>query len=160
MLDLNYLEGIFKLFNDSKADEFELRYEDVKLRMAKNKPEKSDIQYVQMQPPSFPTQTIATNIVTPSEPEQAKPTEADDSAGLHTINSPMVGTFYRAPSPDSDAFVETGSRVSPVTTLCILEAMKLMNEIECDISGIVVKILAQNAQPVDFNQPLFLIKPD
>lgn len=159
MVDLNYLEGVFKLFNDSKADEFELRYEDIKLRIAKYPPENSEMKYVQMQAPTYPAQPLASVDNVPKV-ESVKPVEKDANDGLHTINSPMVGTFYRSPSPDSDPFVETGSHVNPGTTLCILEAMKLMNEIECDISGTVVKILVQNAQPVEFNQPLFLVKPD
>ncbi len=158
MLDLNYLKRLFKLFDDSKADEFEIEEEGVKLRLARHAPEKADIQYMPVQAPAVAHQTV------PEHHESAKPasSEASEAAddGLHTVNSPMVGTFYRAPSPDSDPFVETGGKVGPGTTLCIIEAMKLMNEIECDIAGTVVKILVENSQPVEFNQPLFLIKPD
>jgi acetyl-CoA carboxylase biotin carboxyl carrier protein len=78
----------------------------------------------------------------------------------HTILSPIVGTFYSSPSPDAPAFVQVGSRVSAGQTLCIVEAMKLMNEIESDVSGTIVSILANNAQPVEYNQPLFIVKPD
>ena len=70
-----------------------------------------------------------------------------------------MGTFYRAPAPDADAYIQVGDSVSSGTVLCIIEAMKLMNEIECDINGKVVKILAENGQPVEYNQPLFLIEP-
>jgi biotin carboxyl carrier protein len=79
---------------------------------------------------------------------------------LHEIRSPIVGTFYRAPAPDAEPFVQVGSHVTPGTTLCIIEAMKLMNEIQSDIAGTVVKILVENGQPVEYNQVLFLIEPD
>jgi acetyl-CoA carboxylase biotin carboxyl carrier protein len=77
-----------------------------------------------------------------------------------TVLSPIVGTFYRAPAPDADAFVKVGDHVSVGQTLCIVEAMKLMNEIESDVSGTVVRILVENQNPVEYNQPLFEIKPD
>ena len=79
---------------------------------------------------------------------------------LHNINSPIVGTFYRAPSPDSPNFVEIGSHVNSGSVLCIVEAMKLMNEIESDVSGTIVKILVENTYPVEYNQPMFIMKPD
>jgi acetyl-CoA carboxylase biotin carboxyl carrier protein len=86
----------------------------------------------------------------------------DDPTALppdaHILTSPIVGTFYRAPSPDSDAYVEVGSRVSQGQHLCVVEAMKVMNEIEADVSGVIVQIFPQNAQPVEFGEPLFAIK--
>ena len=87
----------------------------------------------------------------------SKPAEPK-SDNLFEVKSPMVGTFYRSPSPDADAYVSVGNDVSPGTVLCIIEAMKLMNEIESEISGKIVKILVENAQPVEYNQPLFLIE--
>jgi acetyl-CoA carboxylase biotin carboxyl carrier protein len=87
------------------------------------------------------------------------PTEHIVAIGSHAVNSPMVGTFYRSPSPESPTFVEVGTQVTRGQTLCIIEAMKLMNEIESDVDGIVEKIFVQNGSPVEFNQPLFEIKP-
>ena len=78
---------------------------------------------------------------------------------FHEIKSPIVGTFYRAPAPDADSYVEVGEVVQPKTVLCIIEAMKLMNEIESDFSGRIVKILVENGQPVEYNQVLFHIEP-
>ncbi|MBI5850170.1 MAG: acetyl-CoA carboxylase biotin carboxyl carrier protein, partial [Planctomycetes bacterium] len=78
----------------------------------------------------------------------------------HVFKSPMVGTFYRSPSPEAEVFVEVGSRVGPESTLCILEAMKVMNEIKAELSGTVVEVLAQNGEPIEFGQPLFLIDLD
>jgi len=80
--------------------------------------------------------------------------------GVHILNSPIVGTFYTSPSPDSDSYVAPGDRVKTGQVLCIVEAMKLMNEIESDVDGVVVKILPKNAQPVEFGEPLFAIQPD
>jgi acetyl-CoA carboxylase biotin carboxyl carrier protein len=84
------------------------------------------------------------------------PAEGDD---LHPVASPIVGTFYRAPNPDADPYVKVGDFVEKGQTLCIVEAMKLMNEIECDISGTIVKVLQENAQPVEFGEDLFLVRP-
>ncbi|MBM4128786.1 MAG: acetyl-CoA carboxylase biotin carboxyl carrier protein, partial [Nitrospira sp.] len=85
--------------------------------------------------------------------------EAEEETRLITVTSPIVGTFYRAPSPESDPFVEAGSRVKKGQVLCIIEAMKLMNEIESEVDGIVIKVLVENGQPVEYGEPLFLIEP-
>ncbi len=84
---------------------------------------------------------------------------AEEETRLITITSPIVGTFYRAPSPEAAPFVEVGSRVKKGQVLCIVEAMKLMNEIECEIDGTVIKVLVENGQPVEYGEPLFLIEP-
>jgi len=92
----------------------------------------------------------------------AAPAAAEKPAhapGTHILTSPIVGTFYRSPSPDSSPFVEVGSRVKKGQVLCIIEAMKLMNEIECDVDGVIAEIYPQNAQPVEFGEPLFAIAP-
>ena len=90
------------------------------------------------------------------------PTQSGSTApsqpGAHILTSPIVGTFYRAPSPDSSPFVEVGSRVKRGQVLCIIEAMKLMNEIESDVAGVIVEIYPQNAQAVEFGEPLFAIR--
>jgi acetyl-CoA carboxylase biotin carboxyl carrier protein len=94
-------------------------------------------------------------------PTEAGPAAENDSGvpeGSHILESPIVGTFYRSPSPDAEPFVEEGDRVKKGQILCIVEAMKLMNEIESDVDGTVVKILPENAQPVEFGEPLFAIK--
>ena len=84
---------------------------------------------------------------------------ADDEEGLHVINSPIVGTFYRAPNPDSDSYVKVGDYVEQGQTLCIIEAMKLMNELECEVQGTVVEICVEDAQPVEYGQVLFRVDP-
>lgn len=100
----------------------------------------------------------------PAIPQQAAPApvasaESAVPSNVKTIHSPMVGTFYRAPAPDAAPFVQTGDRVSEETTLCIIEAMKLMNELKAEMKGRIVKILVENGVPVEYNQPLFLIEP-
>ncbi len=91
---------------------------------------------------------------------KAAPAEEDITGGLPTIDSPMVGTFYRAPSADTDAFVKVGDRIEENQTICIIEAMKLMNEVGAKFSGVVEKILVENAQAVEFGQPLFAVRRD
>ena len=92
---------------------------------------------------------------------EARPAESevDEAAGLHTVPSPMVGMFYRASSPESPPFVEEGDIVNPGQTLCIIEAMKIMNEIEADVKGRVVRILVESSNPVEYNTPLVLLEP-
>ncbi len=87
------------------------------------------------------------------------PAAVEEDAGLHEITSPIVGTFYRAPNPDAEPYAKVGDFVERGQTLCIVEAMKLMNEIECDISGTIVRVVPENAQPVEFGEKLFMIRP-
>ena len=95
---------------------------------------------------------------TAAAPQTASPAAAADDAGAHIVNSPIVGTFYRASSPDADPFVDVGSRVKKGQVLCIIEAMKLMNEIESEFAGTVKEILVENGQPIEYGQPLFVIE--
>ncbi|MCC7264952.1 MAG: acetyl-CoA carboxylase biotin carboxyl carrier protein [Candidatus Latescibacteria bacterium] len=92
-------------------------------------------------------------------PATAAPAAAPAADGLHVIPAPMVGTFYRSPSPESDPFVREGERIRPGQTVCLIEAMKIMNEIEADLAGEVVEILVGNGEPVEYNQPLMKIRP-
>jgi len=96
----------------------------------------------------------------PRVEESPAPAGDDSTAGLSPIKSPMVGTFFRAPAPDAEAYVQPGTVVESGQTVCIIEAMKLMNEIQSEVSGKIVKILVDNAQPVEFGQELFLVKED
>ena len=103
--------------------------------------------------------TIPRATESPSPAAETVAPPAPPEANLHQIRSPIVGTFYRAPAPDADPYVEVGQTVEPKTVLCIIEAMKLMNEIESDAAGRITKILVENGQPVEYNQPLFLLEP-
>jgi acetyl-CoA carboxylase biotin carboxyl carrier protein len=106
-------------------------------------------------PQPAPEAPAAAPVVAAPEPDTA-PAEEDN---LHSISSPIVGTFYRAPNPDADPYVKVGDFVEPGQTLCIVEAMKLMNEIESDVSGTVVRVLPENAQAVEYGENLFLVRP-
>ena len=108
---------------------------------------------------SAPAAPLVPVPATAAEKAEAKKKEEEESeAGLHIITSPIVGTFYRSPNPESEAFVNTGDRISKGKVLCIIEAMKLMNEIESDIEGTVVKVYPQNGQPVEYGEKLFAVK--
>lgn len=140
------------MVEQSEITEFSVQEGDLKVKISKNSHQAAQ---VSIQPGSeIVRQTTALPVVTPAE---IKPAETAQT-NLHEIKSPIVGTFYRAPAPDADPYAQVGSMVSPGTVLCIVEAMKLMNEIEADVSGKIVKILVENATPVEYNQPLFLIE--
>ncbi|MBN2753652.1 MAG: acetyl-CoA carboxylase biotin carboxyl carrier protein [Candidatus Goldbacteria bacterium] len=106
---------------------------------------------------SMPAMQHAPAAVSVSAPA-AVPAAAAENPNAHAVKSPMVGTFYRSPSPDSPPFINVGDTVEPGKTLCIIEAMKIMNEIKCEVKGKVKEILAENAQPVEYNQPLIIIE--
>jgi acetyl-CoA carboxylase biotin carboxyl carrier protein len=115
---------------------------------------------LEMQPSAPAASAPDANPHPPPPAPAAAPVPAEkEASGLEEVISPMVGTFYRAPSPDSDAFVEVGTRVSPGDTVCIIEAMKLMNEIEAEVAGVIKEICVQNAEPVEYGQVLFKIDP-
>ena len=121
--------------------------------MASSVPQPLPTVPVQATPVATPTET--SNVST--EPATTSNEDAPSNEALHTFKSPIIGTFYRKPSPDKENFVKVGDSVEEGTVLCIIEAMKLFNEIECDIKGKVVKILVDEASPVEYDQPLFLI---
>jgi acetyl-CoA carboxylase biotin carboxyl carrier protein len=154
-MDLNLIKKLVRIVDTSEITDLEVEENGLKIRVAKKirayKPD-SQQHIVISQPTSAETLT-SRNVVE----EISKPAlEAQEN--LHEIKSPIVGTFYRAPAPDADAYVNMGDTVSSGSVLCIIEAMKLMNEIESDISGKIIKILAENGRPVEYNQPLFLIQ--
>lgn len=158
-MDLNYLRRLLKIFDDSTVTELEIEEEGIKIQMSKQ------VAAVAAAQPAYqvmPVSAAAPAPAAPAVPAPSAPAPAAPSAdeGGQTINSPIVGTFYRAPAPDADPFVQVGSHVNVGDPLCIVEAMKLMNEIESEVSGTIVKILVENSQAVEYNQPMFVIKPD
>lgn len=160
-MDLNYLKKILKIFDQSTLTDLTIEEEGIKISLSRKIPEVNHI--VQTAPERFsqPTQISNELVVEPvEEKEEAKVSNVSVASTYHKITSPIVGTFYRAPSPESEPFVEVGSHVVPGQTLCIVEAMKVMNEIESDIAGTIVEILVENGKPVEYNQTLMLIKPD
>ena len=162
-MDLKDIRQIIKIVESSNISEFELEEDGIKVKIKKNSVasavQVSDVQVVAAPAPqpvvqAQPKAVAVENTIPVPEPKE----ESMASDNVTEVRSPMVGTFYRAPSPDADAYVEIGQSVSVGQTLCIVEAMKLMNEIEAEIGGKIVKILVDNAQPVEYNQPLFLIE--
>ncbi len=156
-MDLNYIESLIKLLSESVVDEIEIEESGKKIRIAKGKNNAVAPQMMPQQIYIPPTPQIA-------QPQQVISTEAKPAASptpstAKEVRSPIVGTFYRTPAPDADPYVEVGSMVKVGSVLCIIEAMKLMNEIESDVEGKIVKILVENGKPVEFNQVLFLVEP-
>jgi acetyl-CoA carboxylase biotin carboxyl carrier protein len=158
-MDLREIRQLIKIVESSNIHEFELEEEGTKLRISKAAPAEMAVTYSvpQVQQPIPVAAPVQSGAAAPAA-ESAAPAEAEIDKNHYEIRSPMVGTFYRAPSPDADPYIEVGSQVSVGQTLCIVEAMKLMNEIEADVSGKVIKIMVENAQPVEYNQVLFLIE--
>lgn len=158
-MDLNYLKKLIKILDTSNIAEIEIEEEGTKIRLSKPKPKlAANLSPVHVTPS---IQQPVESFITKQFPDVKVETAASGTSqneNLYEVKSPMVGTFYRAPSPDADAYVNVGSLVSPGAVLCIIEAMKLMNEIESEVSGKIVKILVENTQPVEYNQPLFLIE--
>ena len=162
-MDLRHLKRLLEIFDSSDVTELQIEEDGTKLKMTKHKKDRltsgSPQQVVQVVPEQQSVPVSTTLVETPAAttaPEEVPTTEEQYDAGLIKVLSPIVGSFYRAPSPESDPFVEIGTRVKPGQTLCIVEAMKLMNEIESELSGTIEKILIENGQPVEYNQELFL----
>lgn len=149
--DLDEIRQLADLVNEYGFTDFKFENENIKIRLSK-------------QVNVAPAYTAAP-VAAPAAPAVAAPAEkttdaapADPDEGLHKITSPIVGTFYRAPGPDKEPYVKEGSSVSPDSVVCIVEAMKLMNEIQAEVSGEVVRIYVENGQPIEYGQPLFGIR--
>ena len=160
-MDLTYLEKVLQLFDDSTLTELEIEEEGTQIRLArKGEPAPAPMAYYQPQMSyGAPMPSPAATVTTPAASPETT-TSSASSAKTHEVKSPIVGTFYRAPSPDADSYIQVGQRIETGTTLCIIEAMKLMNEIESDATGKVVKILVENGQPVEYGQTLVVIELD
>lgn len=148
-MEISYIKKIIKLLENSSIDEIEIEEEGKKLRVARNKP--SAVAY------AAPPITLPAPGMLPTPAVNVATTPPKAEKNYHEVRSPIVGTFYRAPSPDADPYVSEGQGVRSGQVLCIVEAMKLMNEIEADVEGTIVKILVENGKPVEYNQALFLI---
>jgi len=153
-MDLNLVRKLVKLLSESDVDEIEIEEEGKKVRIAKHSSRFA------MAPQAAPMVSV------PEAPRPASPVASAPvpvpapapSANVHEVRSPIVGTFYRAPAPDAAPFVQVGSEVQAGSVLCIIEAMKLMNEIESDAAGTVLKVLVENGQPVEYDQVLFILQ--
>jgi acetyl-CoA carboxylase biotin carboxyl carrier protein len=154
-LDLQEIKRLIELIERSPITEFELVEKDLRIRISKNGSAVAAVHEVAMPVAPLPVAPAASPAPAPTA-EPVAPA-AEPQKQLHEVKSPMVGTFYRSPSPDADPYVRVGDPVEPGKVLCIVEAMKLMNELECEVRGRIVEILVENAQPVEFGQPLFRI---
>jgi len=165
-MDIQEIKQLIKLVEKSDIGELEIVEEGRKIRISKtsrldSKFAKSSnlMNPVYVQQPGPPQAGAPPVLAGTPEPTPSN-SGSEKNANLVEVRSPMVGTFYRAPAPDADTYVEVGSKVTPGSTLCIIEAMKLMNEIESEFSGKIAKILVENTQPVEYDQVLFLIEKD
>jgi acetyl-CoA carboxylase biotin carboxyl carrier protein len=161
--DLKYIQKLIKMIDTSNLSEIEIEEEGTKLRLAKQKPAENIIpQQIQYSLP--PQQMMAPPVQTQEVQQESKKEEKveikpEPKKNLIEMRSPIVGTFYRAPSPTADPYVQVGQTVSKGTIICIIEAMKLMNEIECEYDGKIAQIMVENSKPVEYNQVLFIIEP-
>jgi len=153
-MDIKEIQNLIKFVAKSGASEVKLEMEDVKItiKTGSGKTETTIVQAAPMANMPQMTAPIAAEAFAPVK------TESEDSHFI-TIKSPIIGTFYRRPSPDKPNFAEVGTEVSVGDTVCVIEAMKLFNEIESEISGKIVKVLVDDSTPVEFDQPLFLVDP-
>jgi acetyl-CoA carboxylase biotin carboxyl carrier protein len=154
-LDLKDIKAIIDLMRKNSLSEFELEREDFKIKLKRGPAGVPAVEEpapnVNYQPPPASTSSGGGSV---------PPTiTAPPPSSLLEIKSPMIGTFYRAPSPESADYVEIGTEVTPETVVCLIEAMKVMNEIKAEVKGVVTQILVENAKPVEFGQPLFRIRP-
>ena len=165
-MDLKEIQSLIKFVAKSGASEVKLEMEDVKITIktgsGDSKGETTTV--VQQIPmagipqPAAPAPVPAVQPAAPAASTEEAPAAKDDSKYV-TIKSPIIGTFYRKPSPDKPVFVEVGQSISEGDVLCVIEAMKLFNEIESEVSGKIVKVLVDDSSPVEFDQPLFLVDP-
>lgn len=159
MFKISEIKELIKLLDQTSVHELEVENEGFRLSI--RKPGKTEVVAVQASQPA-PVYSVpqAVPAVQATPAPAAAPAKEDSDAGLHQIVSPMVGTFYSAPSPDSPSYVQVGDKVNEKSIVCILEAMKLMNELEAEVKGEIVKVLVENGQLVEYGQPLFLVKPE
>ncbi|MCB0791201.1 MAG: acetyl-CoA carboxylase biotin carboxyl carrier protein [Flavobacteriales bacterium] len=163
-MNLSQIQELIKFVAKSGVSEVEIEQKDFKItiKTPSSKKEK-EVQVIAAPPPAYAAQLppppapapAAAPAATPSAPAAPPPEESK----YITIKAPMIGTFYRAAGPDKPTFVNVGDEVKPGKVICIIEAMKLFNEIECEVSGKIVKVLVDDAKPVEYDQPLFLVDP-
>ena len=143
-MDLRKVKKLIELLEESGLSEIEITEGDDKVRITKSSEEKQ-------------TTVVHTSNEAKIKTNPIEDTKSINNTGFHEVKAPMIGTFYQSPEPDAESFVKVGDPISEGDTLCIIEAMKMMNKIESDISGIVERVLVQNGDPVEFDQVLFLV---
>jgi acetyl-CoA carboxylase biotin carboxyl carrier protein len=159
MIDLDFIERLIRVFDASGVDSLEIERGGTRVKLSKTP---ASVSIPTFSPPFGAPPVAGTAAHAPAfAPDEARSADRapPPRSDLLEITSPMVGTFYRAPAPDAPPYVEAGKRVVPGDTLCIIEAMKLMNELECEVTGTIVEVCAENAQPVEYGQVLFRVDP-
>jgi len=162
-MEFKQIQELIKAINKSNISELSIEDGDFKITIRQDHAS-SELQYITMpapQPamPMIPQPMVAPQQIAPQQPVAAAQPAAPANDKLITVKSPMIGTFYRSSSPDKPSFVNVGDDIKQGDVLCIIEAMKLFNEIESEISGKIVKVLVDDASPVEYDQPLFLVEP-
>lgn len=163
-LDLNKIQALIKFVAKSGVSEVDLETKEFKINI-KSGPERvveKVVEQARIETPiqvAVPVQETKSVNFSENEATSQKEKETEDTSNYVTIKSPMIGTFYRSPAPEKPPFITVGDRIEKGNTLCIIEAMKLFNEIEAETSGTIVKVLIDDAKPVEYDQPLFLIDP-
>jgi acetyl-CoA carboxylase biotin carboxyl carrier protein len=159
-MDLKEIQNLIKFVAKSGANEVKLEMDDIKITIKTGSDSETVVQQIQTPVPmSQGIAPVAPATVSPVVQEATLETPADDNSKYITIKSPIIGTFYRKSAPDKPLLVEVGKAIAEGDVLCIIEAMKLFNEIESEVSGKIVKILVDDSSPVEFDQPLFLVDP-
>jgi acetyl-CoA carboxylase biotin carboxyl carrier protein len=160
-LDLKQIKQVIDLMKRSDLSEFEFEEEGFKIKIKRGAGGQPIITTSPLAAHTSPVPTEASNSQAASKlaaPAATSPASGGDEAGFTYVKSPMVGTFYRSPSPENPSFVEVGTKVEDKTVVCIIEAMKIMNEIQAEVKGTVTELLVENGQPVEYGQRLFKIK--
>jgi len=162
-MDFKQIQELIKMINKSNIGEVTIEEKGFKLTIKqKEEPAQQVFTTPVHTPVSLPTSAQAPAAAGPTQQTQSEKSKAAESAAADnyiTIKSPMIGTFYRSPSPGKPFFIEVGDEIAPGKVVCIIEAMKLFNEIESEVKGRIVKVLADDASPVEYDQPLFLVEP-
>lgn len=160
-MDIREIQNLIKFVAKSGATEVKLEMDDVKITIKTGSGDTETVIQQMAMPTAMANMPVAAapaSAPVTAAPAVAEPA-ADDNSKYITVKSPIIGTFYRKPSPDKPVFVEVGSTISSGDVLCVIEAMKLFNEIESEVSGKIVKVLVDDSSPVEFDQPLFLVDP-
>jgi acetyl-CoA carboxylase biotin carboxyl carrier protein len=159
-MNFDEIKELIKLVSKTGLGKVQIEKEDFQLTISGNKNSKAEQPIIVQSPqPMMAAPAPAAPAPMAEAPAKEKPAAPDEDDNLITVNSPMIGTFYRSPGPDKDSFVNVGSTFQVGDKLCIIEAMKTFNEIEAEVSGKIVKVLVDDASPVDYDQPLFLVEP-
>jgi acetyl-CoA carboxylase biotin carboxyl carrier protein len=159
-MEIIEIQKLIDAIHQSSIDELEYQTEEVKLRLKRNG--KKNVQYIETEKKkveSFPVENLVKEVVCTNQVEELKQVERSNvKEDLYEITSPMVGTFYNAPSPGADSYVKVGQKVDKETIVCVVEAMKLFNEIESEVHGEIVEVLVGNGDLVEYDQPMFLVR--